>query len=116
MTIEEIWKQIEESFTVAIIKAFAEKDMEKQIWIEPRQCGDIVIWCDGQCDICDRHNYISPISTSTAEYVKVIRCKNCKYRDDEGTCYGRGSPYQFVPDDGYCDKGKERESDGKNKL
>lgn len=95
MTIEEIWHQIEESFTKAVIKAFAERDMKDQIWIDPRQCSIVV----------------SPSSTYTAEYIKVVRCKNCKYRDnDAGTCYGRGSPYQFVPDDGYCDRGKGREN------
>ena len=46
------------------------------------------------------------------EFVKVVRCKDCKHRDTEdGLCKGRGWPMQLVPDDGFCDKG-ERSEDG----
>lgn len=45
---------------------------------------------------------------------ELVRCKDCKHRDDGGFCLGRGYPEQLVPDDGYCDKGerKEVEDDG----
>lgn len=39
----------------------------------------------------------------------VIRCRDCEHKDREsGLCHGRGWPMQLVPDDGFCDKGKER--------
>lgn len=47
-----------------------------------------------------------------ADVVEVVRCKDCKHRDDNGMCCGRGWPLQLVPDDGFCDKGKRR-NDGK---
>ena len=41
---------------------------------------------------------------------EIIRCKDCKSRDNDDFCTGRGFPYQLVPDDGFCDKGrKEKE-------
>lgn len=40
---------------------------------------------------------------------ELVRCKNCKYRDEGGFCLGRGYPEQLVPDDGYCDKGDRKE-------
>jgi len=48
----------------------------------------------------------------TADVVEVVRCKDCKYRDDDGMCFGRGVPLQLVPDDGFCDKGERREDAG----
>ena len=39
---------------------------------------------------------------------EIIRCKECKYRDADDFCTGRGYPCDLVPDDGFCDKGKER--------
>lgn len=39
----------------------------------------------------------------------VTRCKDCKHRDVDGFCKGRGWPIQLVPDDGFCDKGKRSE-------
>lgn len=43
------------------------------------------------------------------EYVLIVRCRDCKYKDAEtGFCEGRGWPMQLVPDDGFCDKGKRR--------
>lgn len=44
-----------------------------------------------------------------ADVVEVVRCKDCKYRDDDNFCGGRGWPEQLVPDDGYCDKGAKME-------
>ena len=44
-----------------------------------------------------------------ADVVEVVRCKECKYRDDDDFCTGRGYPNGLVPDDGFCDKGKRRE-------
>lgn len=43
------------------------------------------------------------------DVVEVVRCKDCKYRDDDDFCIGRGYPNALVPDDGFCDKGKRRE-------
>ena len=45
----------------------------------------------------------------TADVVEVVRCKDCKHRDEGGFCLGRGYPEQLVPDDGYCDKGDRKE-------
>lgn len=44
------------------------------------------------------------------EFVKVVRCKDCKHRQaEDGFCEGRGWPMQLVPDDGFCDKGEKSE-------
>lgn len=40
---------------------------------------------------------------------EIIRCKECKYRDADDFCTGRGYPNALVPDDGFCDKGERRE-------
>ena len=40
---------------------------------------------------------------------EIIRCKDCKYRDDDDFCIGRGYPNALVPDDGFCDKGERSE-------
>lgn len=45
------------------------------------------------------------------EYVKIVRCKDCKHRDDDDFCTGRGYPNVLAPDDGFCDKGERRASD-----
>lgn len=45
----------------------------------------------------------------TVDAVEVVRCKDCKYRDDYDFCTGRGYPNALVPDDGFCDKGKRRD-------
>ena len=37
---------------------------------------------------------------------EIIRCKDCKHRDEKNFCEGRGWPMQLVPDDGFCDKGR----------
>ncbi len=43
---------------------------------------------------------------------ELIRCKDCKHKDPEnGFCHGRGWPEQLVPDDGFCDKGKRKDSE-----
>ena len=44
-----------------------------------------------------------------ADVVQVVRCKDCKYRESDDFCTGRGFPYQLVPDDGFCDKGEREE-------
>lgn len=43
--------------------------------------------------------------------VEVVRCKDCKHRDDDDFCTGRGYPNVLVPDDGFCDKGERREDE-----
>lgn len=45
----------------------------------------------------------------SADAVEVVRCKDCKYRDADDFCTGRGYPNVLVPDDGFCDKGERRE-------
>ena len=48
-------------------------------------------------------------SQPAVDAVPVVRCRNCEHKDREsGFCHGRGWPMQLVPDDGFCDKGKER--------
>ena len=45
----------------------------------------------------------------TVDAVPVVRCRDCEHKDREsGLCHGRGWPMPLVPDDGFCDKGKER--------
>ena len=44
-----------------------------------------------------------------ADVVPVVRCKECKFRDNDDFCTGRGFPCQLVPDDGFCDKGERKE-------
>ena len=46
---------------------------------------------------------------SPADVVPVVRCKECKFRENDDFCTGRGFPYQLVPDDGFCDKGGRKE-------
>ena len=48
-------------------------------------------------------------SIPAADVVPVVRCKDCKFRDNDDFCTGRGFPYQLVPDDGFCDKGARKE-------
>lgn len=47
----------------------------------------------------------------TIEAKPVVRCKDCKYRQDDDFCGGRGWPAQLVPDDGYCDRGARMDGD-----
>ena len=42
-------------------------------------------------------------------WIPVIRCKDCKFRENDDFCTGRGFPCQLVPDDGFCDKGERKE-------
>lgn len=44
-----------------------------------------------------------------SEIGDLVRCKDCKHRDDDDFCTGRGYPNVLVPDDGFCDKGERRE-------
>lgn len=48
-------------------------------------------------------------SIEPADVVPVVRCKKCKFRENDDFCTGRGFPYQLVPDDGFCDKGERKE-------
>lgn len=52
----------------------------------------------------------------TIEAEPVVRCKNCKYRQDDDFCGGRGWPAQLVPDDGYCDRGARMDGDKDNNV
>ena len=49
------------------------------------------------------------MAISALEQPEIIRCKDCKYRDDDDFCMGRGYPNSLVPDDGFCDKGERSE-------
>ena len=42
---------------------------------------------------------------------EIIRCKDCKYCDDDDFCTGRVWPNVLDPDDGFCDTGQRRASD-----
>lgn len=44
-----------------------------------------------------------------AEVVPVIRCKDCKYRESDDFCVGRGFPYQLVAGDEFCSRAKTKE-------
>ena len=46
---------------------------------------------------------------SAENVVPVVRCKDCKFRENDDFCTGRGFPYQLVSDDGFCDKGERKE-------
>ena len=46
---------------------------------------------------------------TAADVAPVVRCKECKFRENDDFCTGRGFPYQLVPDDGFCDKGERKE-------
>lgn len=56
-------------------------------------------------------DYLSFSDTSTPfiDAVPVVRCRNCKFRENDDFCTGRGFPCQLVPDDGFCDKGERKE-------
>lgn len=54
--------------------------------------------------ICDQ-----PMDVCTHYQPEIIRCKDCKYRDADDFCTGRGYPNGLVPNDGFCDKGERRE-------
>ena len=45
----------------------------------------------------------------SVDAVEIVRCADCKYRDADDFCTGRGYPNALVPDDGFCDKGERRE-------
>lgn len=45
---------------------------------------------------------------SPADVVPVVRCRDCKFRENDDFCTGRGFPCQLVPDDGFCDKGERK--------
>lgn len=49
----------------------------------------------------------------TIDAVPVVRCGKCACCHEEMPnalwCQGRGFPYQLVPQDGYCDRGRRRE-------
>lgn len=49
-----------------------------------------------------------PNNCPAADVVPVVRCKDCKFREEDAFCTGRGFPCQLVPDDGFCDKGKKQ--------
>ena len=53
--------------------------------------------------------YKKPEIIKGTDLVPVIRCKDCKFRENDDFCTGRGFPYQLVPDDGFCDKGERKE-------
>lgn len=61
----------------------------------------------GECRVDD---FI--LSLPAADVAPVVKCNDCKYRQDNDYCGGRGWPAQLVQDDGYCDKGKRKDGDG----
>ena len=58
----------------------------------------------------DREQYEKGFADGRAfRDAEIVRCKDCKHRDDDGMCCGRGWPIQLVPGDGFCDKGERRD-------
>ena len=53
--------------------------------------------------------YKKPEIIKGTDLVPVVRCKDCKFRENDDFCTGRGFPYQLVPDDGFRDKGERTE-------
>jgi len=53
--------------------------------------------------------YKKPEIIKGTDLVPVVRCKDCKFRENDDFCTGRGFPYQLVPDYGFCDKGERAE-------
>lgn len=49
--------------------------------------------------ISDKHG-------NTAEYVKVVRCRDCKHRMHDKTCIKN---MKRKPDDGFCDEGEQKQ-------
>ena len=49
-----------------------------------------------------------PNNCPAADVVPVVRCKDCKFREEDAFCTGRGFPCQLVPDGGFCDKEKKQ--------
>ena len=67
---------------------------------------------DGACSKADRdiRELLDELEAlHAADVVPVVRCKECKFRENDDFCTGRGFPYQLVPDDGFCDKGERKE-------
>lgn len=75
---------------------------------------DVREWCYKRClTVIDNALYLemgSRWSASTDVQPEIIRCKDCKHRDADDFCTGRGYPNVLVPDDGFCDKGERREN------
>lgn len=65
----------------------------------------------------------------TVDAVEVVRCKDCKHREDEGACpmyhveeiewdddgYMEVDyvPHDYTTDDGFCDRGERKDNDRK---
>ena len=67
---------------------------------------------DGACSKADRdiRELLDELEAlPAADVVPVVRCKECKFRENDDFCTGRGFPYQLVPEDGFCDKGERKE-------
>ena len=62
------------------------------------------IYEQGYQDALDKAATLPP-----ADVVKVVRCKDCKYRESDDFCVGRGFPYQLVAGDEYCSRAKTKE-------
>lgn len=68
-------------------------------WVEP--------YANQRVGILTAVNIVEDIKPS--DVVPVVRCKECKFRENDDFCTGRGFPCQLVPDDGFCDKGERKE-------
>jgi hypothetical protein len=78
-----------------------------------RRCRTCInrVQCDNGGNLCFDIMVLNTCPTIEAE--PVVRCKDCKYRQDDDFCGGRGWPAQLVPDDGYCDRGARMDGDSK---
>ena len=95
------------------------KEMKQMKLIDKRELmellDDMFSRYDGTPSVMEGFKYgldavISEVSVMpTIDAVEVVRCKDCKYRDADDFCTGRGYPNMLVPDDGFCEKGERRE-------
>lgn len=70
-----------------------------------------LVWNDGEDELAERDQWrrdANAIKALPSAQPEIIRCKDCKYRDADDFCTGRGYPNVLVPDDGFCDKGERR--------
>lgn len=49
-----------------------------------------------------------PNVATVADFVEVVRCKDCKHRDKSGLCQAEGQKLTIVKDNHFCAKGERR--------
>lgn len=86
-------------------KLYTAEAIEKQVHILLcKDCNETDI-----CPICDYRELIDEIlDAPTVDAVEVVRCKDCKYRNDVANCE-RFSGERYVQANSYCSWGERRE-------